>query len=75
MLQVSLDKAQLGLLDLINAAIRGERVWIIADKQRAVQLVPISRSVPHRQFGSAKGLITMSDDFNAPVSDFAEYMA
>ncbi|MCX6029628.1 MAG: prevent-host-death protein [Chloroflexi bacterium] len=73
MVQISVDKAQIGLLDLINAAIRGERVWIIADRQRAVQLVPVSRPVRHRQFGSAKGLITMADDFDAPMPDFSEY--
>jgi prevent-host-death family protein len=27
-----------------------------------------------RQFGSAKGLIKMSDDFDAPLEDFKEYM-
>ena len=27
------------------------------------------------QFGSAKGLIKMADDFDAPVADFQEYMA
>jgi antitoxin (DNA-binding transcriptional repressor) of toxin-antitoxin stability system len=75
MLQISVDKAQNGLLDLINAALRGEKVWIIADKQRAVELVPITHPAPKRQFGSAKGLIVMSDDFDAPLQEFAEYMA
>jgi antitoxin (DNA-binding transcriptional repressor) of toxin-antitoxin stability system len=73
MLQISVDKAQSGLLDLINAAIRGERVWIVIDKQQAVELVPTQRPIRHRQFGSAKGLITMADDFDAPLPDFAEY--
>lgn len=27
-----------------------------------------------RTFGSAKGLIKMSDDFDEPLEDFAEYM-
>ncbi|MEA3308885.1 MAG: DUF2281 domain-containing protein [Chloroflexota bacterium] len=26
------------------------------------------------QFGSAKGLIVMADDFDAPLADFEEYM-
>lgn len=26
------------------------------------------------QFGSAKGMITMADDFDAPLEDFREYM-
>lgn len=75
MLEISVDKAQSKLLDLINAAIRGEKVWIITDKQQAVELVPTQRSTHRRQFGSAKGLITMADDFDAPLQDFVEYMA
>jgi hypothetical protein len=31
---------------------------------------PIRKS----NFGSAKGLITMSDDFNEPLEDFKDYM-
>lgn len=27
-----------------------------------------------RQFGSAKGLIVMSDDFDEPLTDFNDYM-
>jgi len=27
-----------------------------------------------RQFGSAKGMITMADDFDDPLEDFQEYM-
>ena len=29
---------------------------------------------PRRQSGSAKGLISMSDDFDKPLEDFTEYM-
>jgi len=30
-------------------------------------------ATPSRQFGSAEGLITMADDFDAPLADFAEH--
>ena len=30
------------------------------------------KAVP--QFGNARGQVTMSDDFDAPLEDFAEYM-
>jgi hypothetical protein len=36
--------------------------------------VPISVTKPRPQFGSAKGLIKMSDDFDEPLEDFEEYM-
>ena len=73
MLRVSLEEAKPRLLDLINAVLKGETVFIIKDLQEAVQLVP---AVPltRRQFGSAKGLIVMAENFDAPLSDFDEYM-
>ncbi len=30
--------------------------------------------IKERKFGCAKGLITMHDDFDAPLADFKEYM-
>jgi prevent-host-death family protein len=35
---------------------------------------PPPQSKQHRQSGSAKGLITMSADFDDPLDDFNEYM-
>lgn len=29
---------------------------------------------PRPQFGNARGQVSMSDDFDAPLEDFAEYM-
>jgi len=78
MLEVTLDQAQVRLPDLIKAAIRGETVWITADAQQTVRLVPMHRTLRRRRFGSAKGLIVIAEDFNAPhapLPDFVEYMA
>ena len=44
------------------------------NEQPVVKLVPVSVAKPRRRNGSAKGLITMSDDFDEPLEDFAEYM-
>ena len=44
-------------------------------KQPLVKLVALTRQGrKHRQFGSAKGLIRMADDFDEPIKDFKEYM-
>ncbi len=75
MLEVTLDQAQNRLPDLIKAAIKGETVWITADLQQAVRLVPARRTLCRRRFGSAKGLIVVAEDFTAPLSDFDEYTA
>ena len=72
--QVKLDEAKTHWLDLIEAAIRGEDVFIIKDDHPVVQLVPIEPPKRHPKFGSAKGLVVMSEDFDAPLQDFSEYM-
>lgn len=74
MQQVNIEEAKAHLPDLIDAAVNGEEVIIAKDEQHLVRLVPISRTKHRPQAGSAKGLITMSDDFGAPLEDFAEYM-
>ena len=65
-----------GKLDeLIVAALSGEVIWIVSDAQHAVQLVPAQSAPPYRQFGSAKGLITIAENFDAPLPDFDEYIS
>ena len=71
--QVKLDEAKAHLLDLIEAAIRGEDVYILQDDHPVVQLVPVEQAKRHAQFGSAKGLVVMAEDFDAPLEDFSEY--
>ena len=68
--QVTLSEAQMRLSDLVNTAIKGQAVFITQDHQRIVQLVPVKLPRRHPQFGSAKGLIAMADDFDAPLADF-----
>ncbi len=68
MLRFNLEEAKGRLLELIDAALKGETVLIIKDLQEAVQLVP-AFLVARRQFGSAQGLITMADDVDAPDFD------
>ena len=71
--QVSIEEAKTMLPDLIEAAVGGDEVLIAKDDQHIVRLVPVSGTKPVPQFGSAKGLITMTEDFDAPLEDFAEY--
>lgn len=59
---------------LIDAALRGEPVFIERDDKTLIQLIPLKQMLHPRKAGSAKGLIKMSDDFDAPLSDFGEYM-
>lgn len=37
------------------------------------RIVLITKEEPSSKFGSARGLIEMSDDFDEPLDDFKEY--
>lgn len=73
MTQIELQQAQDKFLELIELAASGEDVIIAKGSKPFVKLTAAQPKQP-RQFGSAKGLITMSDDFDAPLVDFQEYM-
>lgn len=70
---VTLDEARIRFTDLVEAAAAGEEIYIQKSPDVTLQLVPRVVKKRVRQFGSAKGLITMSDDFDEPLEDFQEY--
>ena len=72
--QIEFDEAKARFQDLIEAALRGETVFIVRDEQPVVQIVSIEQQGRRRKFGSAEGLIMIADDFDAPLADFEEYM-
>jgi prevent-host-death family protein len=74
MLRVTLAEASAQLAQLVEAALQGEEIVIVRDEQPAVKLMPMLPVKRHRKPGSAKGLITISDDFDAPLEDFKDYM-
>jgi antitoxin (DNA-binding transcriptional repressor) of toxin-antitoxin stability system len=70
----SFKQAKTQLSELIEAAVRGEEVVIAKDDHHIVKLVPISAQKNRPRFGSAKGLIKMTEDFDEPLKDFDEYV-
>ena len=70
---VTLDDAKEQLPALIEAVARGEQVFITTADQTVVELV--LAAVPHGvpTFGSARGLVTVPDDFDDPLPEFAPY--
>lgn len=71
--EVDVKQAKQHLPELIEQTISGEEVVITKGGQPVVKLVAISKGKRQRQFGSARGLIKISDDFNEPLEDFEEY--
>lgn len=74
MYRIELEKAKAQIDSLLQSALDGEEIVITQNEQPVLKLVPISTAKSRRRSGSAKGLITMSDDFDEPLEDFAEYM-
>lgn len=70
----SLQDAQTHLQQLISDAQQGKKILILDDNDQAVELVPVTVSKKPRKAGSARGQIKMSADFDAPLTDFDEYM-
>ena len=70
----SLQEAQDQLQRLINDAQQGKTVLILDENKQAVQLVPVSTTPKPRKAGSARGLVKIAADFDAPLPDFNEYM-
>lgn len=71
--QVALKEAETMLAKLISMAAEGKEVIITKDDGSGFKLMPFFVA-PHPKFGSAAGLIEISDDFDAPLDDFEEYM-
>jgi antitoxin (DNA-binding transcriptional repressor) of toxin-antitoxin stability system len=73
MKQVTIEQASQRLTDLVDAAVNGEEVIVIRPGATGVRLVPVATKNGRPVYGSAKGLITISDDFDAPLDDLREY--
>jgi prevent-host-death family protein len=74
MTTVGIEQAQKELSRLIDDVALGEHVVITKNQVPVAELVPIEQSVPKPLFGSAKGMVKMSEDFEAPIDDFLDYM-
>ena len=71
----TVKSAQDCLNELLSAAHKGKTVVITAENGWAVTLVPTQiRAKKPRKAGSARGQVWMSDDFDDPLEDFADYM-
>lgn len=74
MQQIDLAQAQYQLPQLVEAARHGAEIIITQNDAPLVRLVAMPEAKPQPQFGSARGLISLSDDFDEPLADFQEYM-
>jgi len=72
---VELAQVEGRLASLIQEVGTGTEVVITRNGQPVARLVPATAETSSdRVPGSAKGLFTVPDDFDAPLEDFREYM-
>jgi len=69
-IDVENEKRPLG--ELVERMLEGAELILTKGDRPVARLVPIQ---PNRRFGSAKGLITIAEDFDAPLEDFQELIA
>ena len=73
MLKVPAKQAVEDLDNLLNKAALGQEIVIISANGAAFKIQPLPRN-PQPIFGSAKGLVKISPDFDDPIDGFEEYM-
>ncbi len=59
---------------LFQTVLDGDEVVITQNNEPILKIVRINQPKKRRRLGSAKGLIWMSDDFDAPLEELREYM-
>lgn len=62
--KIDLKDAKNRLVELIEKVASGKNVVITRSDGSSFQIVPVTTEEPRPKFGSAKGLIKMSDDFD-----------
>lgn len=73
--EVKLKEAKVRLAELFDESAYGEEVVITRGDGTAFKIVPIKQTQPYPKFGSDKGLIEISNDFDEPLEDFKDYMS
>lgn len=75
MSQFNIAQAKSRFSELIDKALLGEEIVISRDNKPLLKLMPVG-TVTLRVPGTAKGeILYMAEDFDAPLSDFADYEA
>lgn len=74
MYEVKLKEENLELVNLVEAAIRGEEIVITKSEDLIVKLIPVEIKKKNRKAGSAKGMLKIAENFDEPLEEFSEYM-
>ena len=71
MYEVRIEKTQsVELHDLIDSVVNGEEVVFTQDDLPVAKLIAVRNGKPRPQFGSAKGMFVMAENFDEPLENF-----
>ena len=70
---VGLQEAAGRLAELIDEVASGEEVVIMREDGATFKIIPVALTSPSPKFGSAKGRVKMTEDFDEPLEDFQAY--
>ena len=71
---VGLKEAAGRLAELIDEVANGEEVIITREDGSTFKIVSVAPVALYPKFGSAKGLVKMTEDFDEPLAGFQAYM-
>ena len=66
---VNIHDAKTNFSKLINQALNGEEIIVARDGKPLIKLVPYEEETTFRKSGQFKGMITIHEDFDAPLPD------
>lgn len=66
---VNIHEAKTHFSQLINQALDGEEIIIARGGKALIKLTPYTEELLPRKGGQLKGLLTISDDFDAPLPE------
>ena len=70
MLQLTLKEAENQLPELLKAVAEGQHVIIQNNEGQDFQIISLPTHSQKPQYGSAKGIVKMLDNFDDPIEDF-----
>ena len=70
---VELKEAAGRLAELIDEVASGEEVVITREDGATFKIISVTPLPPSPTFGSAKGRVKMTEDFDEPLEDFQAY--
>jgi prevent-host-death family protein len=73
-MQLTVYEAKNQLSELLKAASKGEQVIIQNNEGQDFQIIYLAPTVKHLQYGSAKGIVKMLENFDDPIEEFENYM-